>query len=146
MIQATPQRRAQLAEAARARRTSMWDTLHAEWTKARTLRSTGWLLLAAVLLTVVVSAAVAATVRCPSGHCAEDPAKISLTGIYLGQALIAIAAVLAVSGEYSTGMIRTSLAAMPAGPPCWPPRQPSSPVRSWPPGSWPCSAQCWPGG
>ena len=113
MIQATPQRRAQLAEAARARRTSMWDTLHAEWTKARTLRSTGWLLLAAVLLTVVVSAAVAATVRCPSGHCAEDPAKISLTGIYLGQALIAIAAVLAVSGEYSTGMIRTSLAAMP---------------------------------
>jgi ABC-2 type transport system permease protein len=113
MIQATPARRAQLAEAARARRTSMWDTLHAEWTKARTLRSTGWLLLAAVLLTVVVSAAVAATVRCPSGHCAEDPAKISLTGIYLGQALIAIAAVLAVSGEYSTGMIRTSLAAMP---------------------------------
>jgi ABC-2 type transport system permease protein len=113
MIQATPARRAQLAEAARARRTSMWDTLHAEWTKARTLRSTGWLLLAAVLLTVVVSAAVAATVRCPSGHCAEDPAKISLTGIYLGQALIAIGAVLAVSGEYSTGMIRTSLAAMP---------------------------------
>jgi ABC-2 type transport system permease protein len=113
MIQATPARRAQLAEAARARRTSMWDTLHAEWTKARTLRSTGWLLLAAVLLTVVVSAAVAATVRCPAGHCAEDPAKISLTGIYLGQALIAIAAVLAVSGEYSTGMIRTSLAAMP---------------------------------
>jgi ABC-2 type transport system permease protein len=113
MIQATPARRAQLAEAARARRTSMGDTLHAEWTKARTLRSTGWLLLAAVLLTVVVSAAVAASVRCPSGHCAEDPAKISLTGIYLGQALIAIAAVLAVSGEYSTGMIRTSLAAMP---------------------------------
>jgi ABC-2 type transport system permease protein len=113
MIQATPARRAQLAATARARRTSMWHALHAEWTKARTLRGTGWLLLAAVLLTVVVSAAVAATVRCPSGHCAEDPAKISLTGIYLGQALIAIAAVLAVSGEYSTGMIRTSLAAMP---------------------------------
>jgi ABC-2 type transport system permease protein len=113
MIQATPARRAQLAEAARARRTSMWDTLHAEWTKARTLRSTGWLLLAAILLTVAVSAVVAASVRCPSGHCAEDPAKISLTGVYLGQAVIAIGAVLAVGGEYSTGMIRTSLAAMP---------------------------------
>ena len=57
--------------------------------------------------------AVAATVSCPSGHCAEDPAKISLTGIYLGQAAIAIAGVLAVSSEYSTGMIRVTLTAMP---------------------------------
>jgi ABC-2 type transport system permease protein len=113
MIQATSARRAQLAEAAQARRTSIWDTLHAEWTKARTLHSTGWLLVTAVLLTVVVSAAVAATVQCPSGYCAEDPAKISLTGIYLGQAVIAIMAVLAISGEYSTGMIRITLAAMP---------------------------------
>ena len=113
MIQATPAQRAQLAKTARARRTSMRDALHAEWTKARTLPGTGWLLLAAVALTVIVSAAVAATVRCPSGHCAEDPAKISLTGIYLGQAAIAIVAVLAVSSEYSTGMIRVTLAAMP---------------------------------
>jgi hypothetical protein len=37
MIQATPARRAQLAETARARQTSMRDTLHGEWTKARTL-------------------------------------------------------------------------------------------------------------
>ena len=113
MIQATSIQQAHQAETARARRTSMRDALHAEWTKARTLPGTGWLLLAAVALTVVVSAAVAATVRCPSGHCAEDPAKISLTGIYLGQAVIAIVAVLAVSGEYSTGMIRVTLAAMP---------------------------------
>ena len=62
---------------------------------------------------MVVSAAVAAAVRCTSGHCAEDPAKISLTGIYLGQAVVAIVAVLAVSGEYGTGMIRVTLAAMP---------------------------------
>jgi len=92
---------------------SMRDALHAEWTKARTLPGTGWLLLAAVALTVVVGAAVAAAVRCPSGHCAEDPAKISLTGIYLGQAVIAIVAVLAVSSEYSSGMIRVTLTAMP---------------------------------
>jgi ABC-2 type transport system permease protein len=113
MTQATPARRAQLAKTARARRTSMRDALHAEWTKARTLPGTGWLLLAAVTLTVIVSSAVAATVSCPSGHCAEDPAKISLTGIYLGQAVIAIVAVLAASSEYSTGMIRVTLAAMP---------------------------------
>jgi ABC-2 type transport system permease protein len=113
MTQTPPEQRAQMAETSRARRASMRDALHAEWTKARTVPGTGWLLLAGVALTVIVGAAVTAAVRCPSGHCAEDPAKISLTGIYLGQAVIAIAAVLAVSSEYSSGMIRVTLAAMP---------------------------------
>jgi ABC-2 type transport system permease protein len=89
------------------------DALRAEWTKARTLASTGWLLLAAVVLTVAVSTAVSSAVRCPAGNCAEDPAKISLTGIYLGQAAVAILAVLMISGEYSSGMIRVTLAAVP---------------------------------
>ena len=91
----------------------MRQALHAEWTKLRTLASTGWLLLTAVAATAAVSTAAAAAVKCPSGHCAEDPAKISLTGIYLGQAVVAIAAVMVVSGEYSTGMIRVTLTAMP---------------------------------
>jgi ABC-2 type transport system permease protein len=91
----------------------LWDALRAEWTKARTLAGTGWLLLAAVGLTVTVSAAVAGAVTCPAGTCAEDPAKISLTGVYLGQAVVAILAVLMISSEYSTGMIRVTLAAMP---------------------------------
>jgi ABC-2 type transport system permease protein len=89
------------------------DALRAEWTKARTLASTGWLLLAAVVVTMAVSTAVAATVTCPAGNCTEDPAKISLTGIYLGQAVVAILAVLMISSEYSSGMIRVTLAAMP---------------------------------
>jgi ABC-2 type transport system permease protein len=42
-----------------------------------------------------------------------DPAKISLTGIDLGQVVVALLAVLAIGGEYSTGMIRLTLAAMP---------------------------------
>ena len=91
----------------------MRDALHAEWTKLRTLASTFWLLLAAAALTIAVSAAAAAATRCPSGACADDPAKISLTGIYLGQAVIAVLAVMAVSGEYGTGMIRLTLAATP---------------------------------
>ncbi len=91
----------------------MRHALHAEWTKLRTLTSTLWLLLAAATLTVTVSAAAAAATRCPSGACADDPAKISLTGIYLGQAVIAALAVMAVSGEYGTGMIRLTLAATP---------------------------------
>jgi ABC-2 type transport system permease protein len=89
------------------------QALHAEWTKLRTVASTFWLLLAAAALTITVSAAAAAATRCPSGGCSDDPAKISLTGIYLGQAPIAITAVTVVSGEYSTGMIRLTLAATP---------------------------------
>ena len=89
MIQARPAQRARLAAPSRPHRTNMRDALYAEWTKARTLPGTGWLLLAAAALTVLVGAAVAAAVRCPAGNCAEDPARISLTGIYLGQALIA---------------------------------------------------------
>jgi ABC-2 type transport system permease protein len=87
--------------------------LHAEWTKLRTAPGTPWLLLAIVGLTVAVSGAAAATVRCPYGGCAVDPASLSLTGIQLGQALVAILAVLAIGGEYSTGMVRVSFTAVP---------------------------------
>jgi ABC-2 type transport system permease protein len=92
----------------------MTEALHAEWTKLRTLPGTGWLLLGVVAATVIISAAVSASVSCSSiAACHVDVTKLSLTGTYLGQAVVAIVAVLAVSGEYGTGMIRTTLAAMP---------------------------------
>ena len=91
----------------------MKNALHAEWTKLRTLASTFWLLLGAAALTAAVGAAAAAATRCTSGGCADDPAKISLTGLYLGQAVIAVLAVMAVSGEYGTGLIRLTLTATP---------------------------------
>jgi ABC-2 type transport system permease protein len=86
------------------------ETLHAEWTKLRTLASTGWLLAGTVALTVTVSAATVAASTVAPGL---DPAKLSLTGIQAGQAVVAILAVLAISNEYSTGMIRVTLTAMP---------------------------------
>ena len=73
------------------------QTLHAEWTKLRTLASTGWLLLAVAVLTIAVSAAADASATCQSGGCQTDPAKLSLTGVQAGQAIVAIVAVLAVS-------------------------------------------------
>ena len=91
----------------------MTDALHAEWTKLRTLPGTGWLLVAAAALTAAVGAIAANAVSCPAGGCQLDPAKVSLTGIYLGQAVVAIVAVTVISGEYSTGMIRLTLAATP---------------------------------
>ena len=94
-----------------------WRALHgslcAEWVKLRTLAGNFWLLAALVALTVAVSGAAAAAVSCPSGGCGVDPARTSLTGIYLGQAVAAILGVLVISSEYSSGMIRVTLTAMP---------------------------------
>jgi ABC-2 type transport system permease protein len=91
----------------------MRQQLYAEWTKLRTVAGTGWLLAGLITLTVTVSVVAAAAVSCTSAGCDYDPAKISLFGVQVGQAMVAILAVLAISGEYSTGMIRTTLAAMP---------------------------------
>jgi ABC-2 type transport system permease protein len=92
----------------------MTAALHAEWTKLRTLPGTGWLLLGVVAATVIISAAVSASVSCSSpAACHVDATKLSLTGADVSQAIVAIVAVLTVSGEYGTGMIRTTLAAMP---------------------------------
>jgi ABC-2 type transport system permease protein len=89
------------------------QAVHAEWTKLRTEPGTAWLLLACIALTVALSATAAAAVTCPSTGCDQDPARISLLGIDLGQAVVVVLAVRAVSGEYSTGMIRVTLAAVP---------------------------------
>jgi ABC-2 type transport system permease protein len=92
--------------------------LYAEWTKLRTLASTFWMLLGAVVLTVAAGAAASAAFQCSGRACAAaatgaDPAKISLTGIYLGQAVVAVLAAGAIGNEYGTGMIRVTLTAMP---------------------------------
>jgi ABC-2 type transport system permease protein len=89
-------------------------TLLAEWTKLRTLPGTAWLLAGLAGLTIAVSAAAAAVTRCPAGlPCPADTTKLSLTGLQFGQAVVAILAVLVISGEYSTGLIRVTLTARP---------------------------------
>jgi ABC-2 type transport system permease protein len=114
MSQAGPTGRLTLPRAGPPGRPGVAEVLHAEWTKLRTVSSPAWLLIATVAVTVGISAAANAAVRCPSGiACPVDTAKLSLTGIQFGQAVVAILAVLVISGEYSTGMIRTTLTAMP---------------------------------
>ena len=88
--------------------------VRAEWTKLRTVAGTGWILTAIAVLTVAVGAGTAAATRCGAGaRCAIDPTRVSLTGIEAGQAVVALLAVLVISGEYSTGMIATTFIAMP---------------------------------
>ena len=95
----------------------MTDALHAEWIKLRTIASTWWLLLGAVAVTVAASAGIAASTHIsPGGADPQDPTKLALIGIDLGQAVVAVLAVLAVTEEYGTGMIRVTLAAMPRRP------------------------------
>ena len=94
----------------------MSRALHAEWTKQRTIASTGWLVLGAVALTVALSVLVALALSYTSTGAGQDLTKLSLVGVYLGQAIVAILAVLTITSEYSTGMIRITLTAVPRRP------------------------------
>jgi ABC-2 type transport system permease protein len=94
----------------------MSDALHAEWTKLRTVSATGWLLLSAIVLTVALSAVVALAITYSATGAGQDITKLSLSGIYLGQAIVAIIAVQTISLEYSTGMMRITLTAIPRRP------------------------------
>ena len=99
-------------------RTALPDAVHAEWTKLRTLAGTWWLLAAAVAVTIAVGVAVAGDRR-PAVRRRAPPARrptrpgSAWPASTLGQAIVALLAVLAVGGEYGTGMIRVTLAATP---------------------------------
>jgi ABC-type transport system involved in multi-copper enzyme maturation permease subunit len=101
-----------------AQRVSQARVVRSEWTKLRSLPSTVWSLLAAVAL-IIGFGAVYALVRVtrpprePAAIASFDPTAISLTGVQLAQLAIGILGVLLVTGEYATGMIRTTLAAVP---------------------------------
>lgn len=90
----------------------MTRTLLSEWTKLRTMPSTVWLLAAAIGSTVLIGAA-AAESSCTTDGCTADPVKLSLTGVWLGQAAVVVLAVLAITDEFGTGMLRGTLAATP---------------------------------
>ncbi len=94
----------------------MRDALRAEWTKLRSAPGTVGLLLGVVVVTAGVSVLASATVACQDSVCGFDPAKVSLTGVAAGQAVVAVLAVLAMGGEYATGMVRVTLAAVPRRP------------------------------
>jgi ABC-2 type transport system permease protein len=94
----------------------MTGTLRSEWTKLRSLPSTAWLLLAAIVLTVAVSTVATGTVdtsHCPPDGCHENTLKLALTGIRLGQFALVVLAVITVSAEYGTGTILPTLTTTP---------------------------------
>jgi ABC-2 type transport system permease protein len=101
-------------------RPSFVGILRGEWIKLLSLRSTWWILAATVVLITGISLAVAYSLDAM----AADPLKArELTtmngaqavagGFQLGMVTVAVLGALLITGEYSTGMIRSTLAAVP---------------------------------
>lgn len=91
----------------------MRHALHAEFTKLRTTPGTAALLLTTLAVTVGIGAIAGAGSGCASAPCELDPVDHGLTGVLLGQALVAVFAIGTVGGEYGTGMVHATLTAVP---------------------------------
>jgi ABC-2 type transport system permease protein len=100
-------------------RVTQLGVLRSELTKLRSLRSTVWSLLAAALLIVGLSVLVPLVTvshwppRDPREAAGFDPTARSLAGMFLAQLAIGVLGVLLVTGEYATGSIRSTFAAVP---------------------------------
>jgi ABC-type transport system involved in multi-copper enzyme maturation permease subunit len=110
---------AALATAPARRGYTLGRVLRSEWTKLRTLRSTLWSLLAAVIAMAGLGSAVAAVQMSRWSHLEPqerlrfDAIDVGVGGYHLAQLAIGVLGVLVITGEYSTGMIRSSFMAVP---------------------------------
>ncbi len=106
---------AQVRRAVQVEPVTLARVVRSEWLKFRTLRSTLAVLAAACLGMFGVALIVAYNTRHLTPNLQPDDIVPSSTlqGYYLGQLLMGALGVLFVSGEYSTGMIRSTLAAVP---------------------------------
>jgi ABC-2 type transport system permease protein len=90
-----------------------------EWTKLFSLRSTRFSLAATLLLVIGIGllACIVFESRWPHLSAGDKhdfhPLSVSLAGINFAQLAIGVLGVLVITGEYSTGMIRSTLAAVP---------------------------------
>jgi hypothetical protein len=93
--------------------------MHSEWTKLRSVRSTLWSLFATFGITVGLGAlfCFAYISRYDQLSLRDrltfDPTAQSLRGLFLAQIAIGVLGVLVMTSEYTTGLIRTTLTAVP---------------------------------
>jgi ABC-2 type transport system permease protein len=96
------------------------DLAAAEWIKLRSLRSTYWVLLAAAAIAFAVGMLVCNSdaslwpYMTPGARAGLDPMADSFVGFSIAQLIFAAIGVLAITGEYSSGLIRTTFTAVPA--------------------------------
>jgi ABC-2 type transport system permease protein len=100
-------------------RAGLRGAIASEFTKIRSVRSTYWTLAALLIVSIGVGAAItggadANFTHNPGNKAGFDATQTSLIAFFeIGQLIIAVIAALAITSEYSTGMIRTSLTAQP---------------------------------
>ena len=100
-------------------RAGLRGAIASEFTKIRSVRSTYWTLAALLVVSIGIGAAItggtaASFSHNPANKAGFDATQISLIAFFeIGQLIIAVIAALAITSEYSTGMIRTSLTAQP---------------------------------
>ena len=93
--------------------------VRSEWIKFRSVRSTGWTLLSAIVLMIGIGALFSAVTASQyhtftaSDRASFSAVSVSLAGITFAVIAFGVLGVLLMSGEYSTGMIRSSLTAVP---------------------------------
>jgi hypothetical protein len=91
--------------------------VRSEWAKLRALRSTRWCVLTAAVLIVGLGAAIAGSgtaYHVSAANTAADGVSTALLGVLFAQLVLGVVGVLSFSGEYGTGMIRATLAVVPA--------------------------------
>ncbi|MCW3009331.1 MAG: transporter permease subunit [Solirubrobacterales bacterium] len=100
-------------------RVTQAHVLRSEWTKLWSLRSTRWSLLAAVVAQGLLGIAIAAVQMNRWSHLPAhdrltfDSIDVGVGGYHLAQLAIGVLGVMVITGEYSTGMIRSSFMAVP---------------------------------
>lgn len=99
--------------------TEMSRLARAEWIKLRSLRSSKWTLAAMVVVAIGIGALFCAETAShwssmsPQDKATWDPTNNSLAGAAFGQLAVAVLGVLAITGEFASGTIRSSIAGVP---------------------------------
>jgi ABC-2 type transport system permease protein len=102
-----------------AGRAGLRGAIASEFTKIRSVRSTYWTLAALLIVSIGIGAAISAGSASdlssnPQDKALFDATQVSLFAFFeLGQLIIAVIGAMAITSEYSTGMVRTSLTALP---------------------------------
>jgi ABC-2 type transport system permease protein len=111
---------ATMTQPARTGKVTQARVLYSEWIKLRTLRSTFWSLSAAIIATVGLGMLFSLGLARRLGdhaHPLEDAARLAvvvpLQAYFVAQLAVGVLGVMVITGEYSTGMIRATLAAAP---------------------------------
>ncbi|QQM41853.1 ABC transporter permease [Streptomyces liliifuscus] len=88
--------------------------VRSEWHKLWTVRSTWIMLTAATVVTIGIGIAIGASYEQDGGESSGiDPVQFLLFGTQFSQIILAVVAVLFIAGEYGTGMVRSTMVAVP---------------------------------